>query len=120
EGAFIGWYTMAAGFDGFLRWAYNSYTENALVDSRFRTWPAGDTYIVYPGGRSSIRFERLMEGIQDAEKIRIVRAELEQDNSPEGEEKLAEFTQMLESFNVLEKPENLGAMLSKGKEFLNN
>ena len=120
EGAFIGWYTMAAGFDGFLRWAYNSYTENALVDSRFRTWPAGDTYIVYPEGRSSIRFERLMEGIQDAEKIRIVRAELEQDNSPEGKEKLAEFNQMLETFNVLEKPENLGAMLSKGKGFLNN
>ena len=120
EGAFIGWYTMAADFDGFLRWAYNSYTKNALVDSRFRTWPAGDTYVVYPGGRSSIRFERLMEGIQDAEKIRIVRAELEKDTSGEGIEKLAEFNQMLETFNVLEQPENLGAMLAKGKEILNN
>ena len=120
EGAFIGWYTMAADFDGFLRWAYNSYTKNALVDSRFRTWPAGDTYVIYPGGRSSIRFERLMEGIQDAEKIRIVRAELEKDTSGEGIEKLAEFNQMLETFNVLEQPENLGAMLAKGKEILNN
>ncbi len=119
EGAFIGWYTMAADFDGFLRWAYNSYTIDGLVDSRFRTWPAGDTYTVYPGGRSSIRFERLMEGIQDAEKIRIVRAELEQDNSPKGKESLAEFNQMLELFNVLEKPDNLGALLAKGKEFLN-
>ena len=120
EGAFIGWYTMAADFDGFLRWAYNSYTKDALVDSRFRTWPAGDTYVVYPGGRSSIRFERLMEGIQDAEKIRIVRAELKKDTSNEGKVKLAEFNKMLETFNVLEKPENLGAMLVKGKEFLNN
>lgn len=120
EGAFIGWYTMAADFDGFLRWAYNSYTKDALVDSRFRTWPAGDTYVVYPGGRSSIRFERLMEGIQDAEKIRIVRAGLEQDSSAEGQVKLAEFNQMLQTFNILEKPENLGAMLAKGKEFLNN
>ena len=120
EGAFIGWYTMAADFDGFLRWAYNSYTKDALVDSRFRTWPAGDTYIVYPGGRSSIRFERLMEGIQDAEKIRIVRDELEEDTSTEGKQKLAEFNEMLEAYNVLERPENLGAMLAKGKEFLNN
>ena len=120
EGAFIGWYTMAADFDGFLRWAYNSYTKDALVDSRFRTWPAGDSYVVYPGGRSSIRFERLMEGIQDAEKIRIVRAGLEQDSSAEGQVKLAEFNQMLQTFNILEKPENLGAMLAKGKEFLNN
>ena len=120
EGAFIGWYTMAADFDGFLRWAYNSYTKNSPIDSRFRTWPAGDTHIVYPGGRSSIRFERLMEGIQDAEKIRIVRAMLEQDNSAEGKKKLAEFNKMLEQFNVLEKPEDLGAMLATGKDFLNN
>ena len=48
EGAFIGWYTTAAGFDGFLRWAYNSWVKEPLLDSRFRTWPAGDTYIVYP------------------------------------------------------------------------
>ena len=120
EGVFIGWYTMAANFDGFLRWAYNSYTKESPVDTRFRTWPAGDTHIVYPGGRSSIRFERLMEGIQDAEKIRIVRDELEKDNSTEGKEKLTEFNQMLEQFNVLEKPDNMIKMLAEGKEFLNN
>jgi hypothetical protein len=34
--------------------------ENPLVDSRFRTWPAGDTYIAYPQARSSIRYERLL------------------------------------------------------------
>lgn len=119
EGAFIGWYTMAADFDGFLRWAYNSYTKESPVDTRFRTWPAGDTHIVYPEGRSSIRFERLMEGIQDAEKIRIVRAELEQDTTVEGKEKLAELNQLLEQFNIIVKPNNLEEMLAKGKEFLN-
>ena len=61
-----------------------------------------------------------MEGIQDAEKIRIVRAELEQDTSTEGKEKLAELNQMLEQFNILTKPENLEEMLTKGKSFLNN
>ena len=120
EGAFIGWYTMAADFDGFLRWAYNSYTKDALVDSRFRTWPAGDTYAVYPGARSSIRFERLMEGIQDAEKIRIVKANLAKDTSTEGKENLAKFNQMLKQFDILTKPENLKEMLAKGKAFLNN
>ena len=120
EATFIGWYTMAADFDGFLRWAYNSYTKDALVDSRFRTWPAGDTYAVYPGARSSIRFERLMEGIQDAEKIRIIRAELEQDSSNEGKARLAEFNEMLEEFNIIVKPDNLETMLAKGKAFLNS
>ena len=120
EAVFIGWYTMAADFDGFLRWAYNSYVKDALLDSRFRTWPAGDTYVVYPNGRSSIRFERLMEGIQDAEKIRIVRTILEQSNSSAEKEKLQEFNQMLEEFNIIENPHNIEEMLAKGKGFLNN
>ena len=120
EGAFIGWYTMAGNFDGFLRWAYNSYTKESPVDTRFRTWPAGDTHIVYPNSRSSIRFERLMEGIQDAEKIRIVRETLQQDTSDEGKQKLVEFNDLLETFNILKRPENLEEMLAKGKAFLNN
>jgi hypothetical protein len=77
EAVFISWYSTAAGFDGFLRWSYCSWVKDPLRDSRFRRWPAGDTYIVYPEARSSIRFERLVEGIQDAEKIRILREELE-------------------------------------------
>lgn len=78
ESAYMGWYAMAAGYNGVLRWAFNSWVENPLVDSRFRTWPAGDTYIVYPQARSSIRYERLLEGIQDYEKIRAVKKMLEE------------------------------------------
>ncbi|WP_219847879.1 glycoside hydrolase domain-containing protein [Sphingobacterium gobiense] len=44
ESTYLAWYAMADGFDGFLRWAFNSWVENPLHDSRFRTWPAGDTY----------------------------------------------------------------------------
>ena len=120
EAAFIGWHTIAADFDGFLRWAYNSYTKDALVDSRFRTWPAGECFLVYPNARSSIRFERLMEGVQDAEKIRIVRNELEKDASAKGKQKLTKLNEILEAFNVLERPENIKEMLANGKEFLNN
>ena len=60
--------------DGYLRWAYNSWTKNPLADSRFTTWPAGDTYQVYPGPFSSMRFEKLIEGAQDFEKIRYLRS----------------------------------------------
>ena len=73
ESTWIGWYAAAKGFTGYLRWAYNSWTKDPLRDSRFKTWPAGDTYQVYPGPRSSVRFEKLIEGIQDFEKIRILR-----------------------------------------------
>ena len=66
---------VAEGYDGYLRWSFNSWTADPLRDSRFRTWAAGDTYSVYPGPRSSIRFERIIEGVQVCEKIRILREE---------------------------------------------
>ena len=74
EAAFLGWHAAALGFDGYLRWAYNSWVKEPCLDSRFRSWYSGDCYLVYPEG-SSIRFERLIQGIQDYEKIRILQAE---------------------------------------------
>jgi hypothetical protein len=75
EATWIGWHAAAGNYDGYLRWAYNSWTKDPLLDSRFRTWAAGDCYLVYPHGYSSIRLERLIEGIQDYEKIQILRKE---------------------------------------------
>ncbi|MBN2761825.1 MAG: DUF4091 domain-containing protein, partial [Bacteroidales bacterium] len=46
ESAWLAWYSAALDLDGYLRWAYNSWVENPLTDSRFRSWPAGDTYLV--------------------------------------------------------------------------
>ncbi|MBQ5647724.1 MAG: DUF4091 domain-containing protein [Alistipes sp.] len=67
-------YAVAHDYDGMLRWAYNSWPANPQYDSRFRYWASGDTYIVYPGGRSSVRFERLIDGIELFEKIHTLRA----------------------------------------------
>lgn len=76
ESAFLGWHAANLGYDGYLRWAYNSWTITPLQDSRYfkRQWYSGDCYLVYPG-ESSIRMERLVEGIQAYEKIRILRAD---------------------------------------------
>ena len=74
ESAYMGWHAAAVGYDGYLRWAYNSWVESPVVDARFRTWPAGDCFLVYPDG-PSIRMQRLVEGIQAFEKVRILRQE---------------------------------------------
>lgn len=116
EGVFIGWYSIAADFDGFLRWAYNSWVENPLQDSRFRAWPAGDTYIVYPDNRSSIRFETLREGIQDAEKIRILREEFISKNMLD---ELDYLNEVVAQFNITENPGNLETLLKDAKSVLN-
>ncbi len=72
EAAWLMWRAFATDCDGYLRWAYNSWTESPLEDARFRQWPAGDCFLVYPEGRSSIRMEKIIEGIQDCEKARIL------------------------------------------------
>ena len=76
ESALLGWNAAALGYDGYLRWAYNSWVKNPNTDARFRTWRAGDCYLIYPDG-PSIRSERLIEGIQAYEKIRILREGLD-------------------------------------------
>jgi hypothetical protein len=57
-----------------LRWAYNSWPAHPEYDSRFRYWASGDTYMVYPGARSSVRFERLVDGVELYEKVHTLRA----------------------------------------------
>ncbi len=75
DAAYLPVHTVAKGFNGFLRWAWMNWTDDPLRDTRFRMFTPGDTYVVYPGGRSGIRFERLIEGVQAAEKIRLLREE---------------------------------------------
>ena len=95
EAAWTPIHAVAGGYDGFLRWSINSWTADPLRDSRFRSWAAGDTYSIYPGPRSSIRFERLMEGLQDCEKIHVLRTELAAKGA---KSKLAKLDKVLAKF----------------------
>ena len=116
EAAWLGWFAQAEGYDGYLRWAYNSWTIDPLTDARFRTWPAGDCFVVYPGGRGSVRFSKLTEGIQDFEKVRILRAQWQKEGN---EAKLAQLTEVLKPFTsdkILE--EGPAKALAAAKSFL--
>lgn len=116
EAAWLGWFAQAEGYDGYLRWAYNSWTLDPLTDARFRTWPAGDCFVVYPGGRGSVRFSKLVEGIQDFEKVRILRSRWQKEGN---ETKLAQLTEVLKPFTsdkILE--EGPAKALAAAKSFL--
>ena len=120
EGVYQGWYAAAKGYSGFLRWAYNSWVKDPLIDSRFRAWPGGDTYLVYPNAMSSIRFERLREGIQDYEKIRIVRNMLLEENSDKGDLKLHQLDEFLAQFEINQlKDTPAEVIVNQGKQILN-
>ena len=112
ESAYLGIHAAACGYDGYLRWAYNSWPKDPNVDSRFGSWPAGDTYLVYPGG-SSIRFERLIEGIQTYEKIRLLRPELSLKGAKDLDEMLRYFAP-----NTYEKDKDPVALLRQMNDLL--
>lgn len=114
EAAWLGWYAANKQFNGYLRWAYNCWPRNPLQDSRYSTWSAGDTYLVYPGG-SSIRFERLIEGIQDYEKIHILKATYKNDTA-----RLQPLLSVIKEFETAALQHQPAAMqLQKAKAVLN-
>ena len=88
EAAFIPLLSAARHLTGYLRWAYNAWPERPLTDSRFGSWSSGDTYLVYPGPGSSIRFEQLIRGIQDFEKISLLSAAFKAADNPAAQQQL--------------------------------
>ena len=77
EATYLCLHALACGYDGYLRWAYNSWPAQPNQNSRYNSvnWASGDCFLAYPEG-SSIRMERLTEGIQAFEKIRLLRPSL--------------------------------------------
>ena len=98
ESEWLPLFSAANGYDGFLRWAFHSWVENPLVSTDFTSWPSGDCFLVYPGDRSSIRFERLRDGIESFEKIRILREAAAATPSPEKTAALAKLDAVLADF----------------------
>lgn len=117
EAEWLGWFAAKENLDGYLRWALNSWVKNPLQDSRFRTWAAGDTYMIYPEGRSSIRFERLIEGIQSYEKIRILKEEFEKEGNKSAINKIDKILKTFDEFSLKEIPAAI--VVTKAKEAIN-
>ncbi|XOV91543.1 MAG: DUF4091 domain-containing protein [Bacteroidota bacterium] len=116
ENAWLGWYAAAKGYTGYLFWAFNTWVANPLQDARWRRYPSGTLFQFYPGPRTSIRFEKLIEGIQDFEKLRILREEFKRNNDKDN---LSALNGMLKTFE-LGKLDSIPAakMVNRGKAFV--
>ena len=117
EAEWLGWFAAKENLDGYLRWALNSRVNKTLQDSRFTAWAAGDTYMIYPEGRSSIRFERLIEGIQSYEKIRILKEEFEKKGNKSAIKKIDKILKAFDEFSLEEIP--AATVVTKAKEAIN-
>ncbi|MBR5592878.1 MAG: DUF4091 domain-containing protein [Bacteroidaceae bacterium] len=114
EAAYLPIYAAKMNLDGYLHWAWCNWDEHPLTDSRFRKFGSGDTYCYYPGNRSSVRFERLIEGIHQYEKIQILREEYKND-----ENKLADLQTLLDRFNGSNAGTECAAIVNDLENFLN-
>ncbi|MBR5051735.1 MAG: DUF4091 domain-containing protein [Bacteroidaceae bacterium] len=112
ESAYLGWHALACGYDGYLRWAYNSWPKQPNEDSRYGNFPAGDCFLTYPEG-SCIRLERLIEGIQAYEKVRLLRPSLNLKEAKDLDEMLRYFAP-----NTYEKDTDPVALLRKANDLL--
>jgi len=117
ESAWLGWHAAAKAYDGYLFWAFNSWVANPLQDARWKRYPSGTLFQVYPGPRSSIRFEKLLEGIQDFEKLRILKSQFEQQKNNVA---LAQLNSLLKDFQI-EKLTHTTAeeMITKARQLIN-
>ena len=61
----------ARGYDGFLRWAFNSWRGGILTDARYADVPSGDAHFVYPYNQPSIRYELLIDALQEVHKAQL-------------------------------------------------
>ncbi|MGQ9454336.1 MAG: DUF4091 domain-containing protein [Armatimonadota bacterium] len=77
ESRMLPWLALQGGYDGFLRWSYNDWTDDPYTHPEWGLWPTGDVFFVYPGADgpvSSLRWELLREGIADYELAMIASA----------------------------------------------
>ncbi len=79
ESRLLAWHALQIGADGYLRWAFSSWPEDPMQSAAFKPWQSGDTFVVYPGPRTSLRYEMLRTGIQDFEAFHIARGKAPDD-----------------------------------------
>jgi len=120
EGRWLGWYAFAYGYDGLLRWAYDAWPADPVRDSRHVLWPSGDCFMIYPGGGSSIRFEKMREGIADFEKLRIIQNKAAKSSDPVVKKLFQQLQQQLKIFTEERefKEEKLRNDIQGGKQLL--
>lgn len=83
EATWMGWYAASDGLDGYLRWAFDNWRLSDPFDARDGAHTAGDFSMVYRSSNNgpikylpSLRGIMLRDGIQDFQKLKILKTHL--------------------------------------------
>jgi hypothetical protein len=125
ESAWMAWHTANMNLSGFLRWAYDFWTLDDPLNVQDGYFTSGENSFVYrssndinPEIYTSYRLEMLRKGIQDFEKINILKEELQSSGNPFDVEALNLLNEKIAQFD-----ENSGygakTLVQEGAELLN-
>lgn len=80
----VTWYAMSSHADGFMRWAWDNWTNDMFGNATYRYWEPGDGWYIYPlekasdlaenpdGFYSTPRYEMFKQGIRDVCKAKYL------------------------------------------------
>jgi len=84
----VGWYAASNGYNGFLRWAFDNWSVTDPADQQVGAFTSGDFSFLYRSSNNldmtfypSVRMELIREGIEDHEKILILKERLNSSGS---------------------------------------
>ena len=107
DNIWIAWHALHKGYHGFLRWAYDYWLEADPYEMRTGGHASGDFSFCYRTSNtmdmqvnSSVRLELIRVGIQDFEKVKILRIALENSSSKEDQLALALLDKKIEEFKA--------------------
>jgi hypothetical protein len=90
------WLAWKLGYDGFLRWAFNSWPDRLWEQPNYR-WGSGDMFLIYPGKHGpmdSLRWQLLFAGIQDYQCLRILEKKLADRDKSKSSAELVQSSRM--------------------------
>jgi hypothetical protein len=121
EMTWMGWHAANMNYSGYLRWAYDNWQLNDPADARDGSNTAGDFALVYRSANTgaitcypSLRLMMLREGIQDYEKIRILKGIFQTSDQI----KLQALNTILRKFTVASGEDYPESLINEGQEML--
>ncbi|MCU4156940.1 DUF4091 domain-containing protein [Carboxylicivirga sp. A043] len=120
QATWLGWYAASQGIDGIHVDQFNNWGNKPLVEARLPQASSGSSFLIYPDARSSIRYERLIEGIQDFEKLLILREQLSAVGEDKNAKNLELIDEVLSDFVIDRIPrESAKQMVTNGQLLIN-
>ncbi len=103
----IGWHAQQLDVQGFLRWAFDYWTVIDPMEQRIGGFTSGDFSLSYRSSNEpdmefypSVRLELLREGIEDFEKIIILKKKLKESGIPADFIKYQRLLRKVDEFNM--------------------